>query len=62
VATTLRIPDLDLARVQRFCAARILYWADRNERWHRYRDLDPSENVSTLLDEIDEDPTCIFFG
>jgi hypothetical protein len=39
-----------------------LYWADRNERWQRYRDLDPSENVGALLDEIDEDPTCIFFG
>ena len=115
MATTLRISDLDLARVQRFCAGRFpedvrdqvrleadvrgrsitilecrplwsdpdaewtrmkiaqlrfeatdrswtLYWADHNERWHRYWDLDPSETVSTLLDEIDEDPTCIFFG
>lgn len=115
VATILPIPELDLARVRHFCAARIpehvrdrvrldadvrghsitimecrplwsdpdaewtrmkiaqlrfndsdlswtLYWVDRNQRWHRYRDLDPSENISTLLDEIDEDPTCIFFG
>ncbi len=39
-----------------------LYWADRNQRWHRYWDLDPSESIGVLLDEIDEDPTCIFFA
>lgn len=110
-----RIPELDLARVRRFCHDRIpshvrdqvrleadvrgrsitilecrplwsdpnaewtrmkiaqlryddsarlwtLYWADRNQRWHRYWDLDASERIDALLDEIDEDPTCIFFG
>lgn len=115
MATTLRVPEFDLARVRRFCHDRIpehirdqvrleadvrgrsitilecrplwsdpeaewtrmkiaqlrydelarswtLYWADRNQRWHRYRDLGPSENVGDLLDEIDQDPTCIFFG
>jgi hypothetical protein len=115
VAATRRIPELDLARVQRWCADRIpehvrdqvrleadvrgrsitilecrphwsdaeapwtrmkiaqlrfdddgrtwtLYCADRNGRWHRYDDLDPSGSVSELLDEIDQDPTGIFFG
>ena len=115
MATTTRIPELDLARVRRFCHDRIpehvrdqvrleadvrgrsitilecrpiwsdpsaertrmktaqfryndsarswtLYWTDRNQRWHRYSDLDPSDNISALLSEIDEDPTCIFFG
>lgn len=115
MAAALRIPELDLARVRRFCQTRIpeharnqvrleadvrgrsitlvecrplwsdasaewtrmkiaqlrydesapswtLYCADRNERWHRYWDLDASETISALLDEIDEDPTGIFFG
>lgn len=39
-----------------------LYWRDSRERWHRYDDLDPSETISALLDEINEDPTGIFFG
>jgi hypothetical protein len=38
-----------------------LYWADRNGRWHRYDDLDPGR-VNELLDEIDADPTSIFWG
>ena len=38
-----------------------LYWADRNSRWHRYQDLDPG-TAQVLLDEIDQDPTCIFWG
>jgi len=39
-----------------------LYWRDRNLRFHRYDRINPSENVSTLIDEIDRDPTCIFWG
>ena len=39
-----------------------LYWADRNETWNRYWDLEPSASISELLDEIDQDPTGIFFG
>jgi hypothetical protein len=38
-----------------------LYWADRNSRWHRYDDLEPG-TVDELLHEIDDDPTCIFWG
>lgn len=38
-----------------------LYWADRNGRWHRYGDLEPGP-VARLLDEIEADPTCIFWG
>ncbi len=40
----------------------ILYWRDRNQRWHRYDHLAPSRDVLTLLDEIDRDPTGIFWG
>jgi hypothetical protein len=38
-----------------------LYWADRNSRWHRYEDLDPGP-IDALLNEINDDPTCIFWG
>jgi hypothetical protein len=38
-----------------------LYWADRNGRWHCYDDLDPSP-VDKVLIEIEDDPTCIFWG
>jgi hypothetical protein len=38
-----------------------LYWADRNSRWHRYHDIDPG-TADQLLDEINEDPTSIFWG
>jgi len=38
-----------------------LYWSDRNARWHRYDLIDPAPQVTNLLDEIDRDPTCIFW-
>ena len=39
-----------------------LYWADRNSRWHRYDDLDTDRPAQALIDEIEADPTCIFWG
>ncbi|MBA3807955.1 MAG: DUF3024 domain-containing protein [Solirubrobacterales bacterium] len=39
-----------------------LYWSDRNGRWHRYDPLAPCPDVLVLLDEVDRDPTCIFWG
>jgi hypothetical protein len=39
-----------------------LYWADRNDRWHLYEDLDPTADLDAILAEIDDDATCIFFG
>jgi len=38
-----------------------LYWADRNGRWHRYDGLEPGSG-DEMLNEIDRDPTCIFWG
>lgn len=38
-----------------------LYFADRNRRWHRYPDADPSR-INALLVEIEADPTGIFWG
>lgn len=39
-----------------------LYWADRNSRWHRYSEVKPKKSFKRLLDEVDEDPTGIFWG
>ena len=39
-----------------------LYWRDRDERWHEYPDLAFARDVGDLLEEIDRDPTAIFWG
>ena len=39
-----------------------LYWRDRNLKFHLYDLVAPTCNVETLLDEVDRDPTCIFWG
>jgi hypothetical protein len=54
----------EIARL-RYIAARgewTLCWRDRNARWHRYDQIKPSSEIGTLLQEIDSDPTCIFWG
>ena len=38
-----------------------LFWADRNGRWHPYDLIEPG-TVEQLLIEIENDPTCIFWG
>ncbi len=39
-----------------------LYWPDRNSRWHEYDDIMPSDDLDTLLDEVEADPTGVFWG
>jgi hypothetical protein len=39
-----------------------LYCFDSNSKPHRYPDFEPSTKIKDLLDEIDDDPTCIFWG
>jgi hypothetical protein len=39
-----------------------LYWADRHSKWHSYDAVKPSRNFETLLKEVHEDPTGIFWG
>ena len=39
-----------------------LYWVDRNSKFHRYKRVGPTAQLVELLDEIDADPTCIFWG
>lgn len=40
----------------------MLYWRDRNLRWHQYDRIGPSPYVDPLLAEIEADPTSIFWG
>jgi len=40
----------------------MLYWADRNLKWHRYEGVGPARTLGPLLREVDEDPTGIFWG
>jgi len=39
-----------------------LYWRDRNLKFHLYDLVEPTHNVETLLNAVDRDPTCIFWG
>jgi hypothetical protein len=39
-----------------------LYWRDRNQRFHLYDLIPPSRDVTVLLEEVDRDPTAIFWG
>ncbi|OGS46246.1 MAG: hypothetical protein A2539_02645 [Elusimicrobia bacterium RIFOXYD2_FULL_34_15] len=39
-----------------------LYCADRNSKWNRYIDTDPTEDFDKLLKEVEKDPTGIFWG
>jgi len=40
----------------------VLYWPDRNSKWHEYQLLAPSRRFEALLAEVRRDPTCIFWG
>jgi len=39
-----------------------VYWADRNDRWRRYEEIEPTVDIEVVLREIDEDPICVFWG
>ena len=39
-----------------------LYCCDRNSKWHPYIDIDSTANFDDLLEEVDRDPTGIFWG
>jgi len=39
-----------------------LHYADRNDRWHRYEGLPPTMEIDKIVEEIDRDPTGIFWG
>lgn len=39
-----------------------LFWGDRNLKFHTYDLTAPTSDVAALLEEVDRDPTCIFWG
>jgi|SRR5665648_45758 len=39
-----------------------LYWQRRDLKWHAYDLLSSSHDLKELVDEIDVDPYCCFFG
>jgi Protein of unknown function (DUF3024) len=39
-----------------------LYWRDSHSRFHRYDGIEPAAHVDALLQEIEHDPTAIFWG
>jgi hypothetical protein len=38
-----------------------LYWRDCNKKSHLYNLVEPTHSIEKLLDEIDRDPTAIFW-
>lgn len=56
-----RSPVARLRYTQR-TATWALYWRDRNARFHRYDIHEPSARIEILLEELDRDPTGIFWG
>jgi len=39
-----------------------LYFGDRNGGWTTYFDLAPAQPVDVIINEIDTDPTSVFWG
>ena len=40
----------------------LLYWRDRNGRWHKDEGLAPIKNIDRILAQLDRDPTGIYWG
>jgi hypothetical protein len=40
----------------------MLYWSDRNSKWHEDEYLAPVKNLDLILKELDRDPTGIYWG
>jgi hypothetical protein len=56
--------ELNVAKFRYFVGRRdwVLFWRDRNSKWHRYDLVPPSQQFEDLLREVEADPTCIFWG
>ena len=39
-----------------------LYWRDQHAAFHLYPQADPSAAIADLLDEVERDPTALFWG
>ena len=56
--------DMKIAQM-RFDSDRMLwklYYPNRNEKWMEYEILDAKQEIQELLNEIDDDPICVFWG
>ena len=56
--------DLDVAKF-RFIKSRrrwLLYCQFRDSKWHAYEPLPEAPDLETLVDEVQRDPTGIFWG
>ena len=56
------IRDHDVAKFRFDMSTRewALYWRDRNLKWHRFEDCEPSDDLNDLLPVVDAEP--IFYG
>ena len=54
--------DVAKFRLNATAGAWSLLWQDRNARWHFYDNCEPSPEIERLLEEVDSDPTGIFWG
>jgi len=39
-----------------------LFWMQSDMNWHSYKPLPESPSIATLLEEVDRDTHCCFFG
>lgn len=39
-----------------------LYFGDRYGGWTLYFDLEPEQPIDVIIEELEEDPTCVFWG
>jgi hypothetical protein len=39
-----------------------LYFGDRYGKWTQYFDLAPRQAIDVIINELDTDPTCVFWG
>jgi Protein of unknown function (DUF3024). len=39
-----------------------LFWMQSDLKWHAYTPLPKSPSIARLLEEVDQDPHCCFFG
>ncbi|TDX51828.1 DUF3024 domain-containing protein [Orenia marismortui] len=39
-----------------------LYWWRHTGRWYKYEEIEANSDFQVLLDEVEEDPICIFWG
>jgi hypothetical protein len=38
------------------------YFGDRDGNWTLYSDLEPKQPIDVIINELDSDPTCVFWG